>query len=218
MHLRFLLPALLGALLLGGSARADFQYQFTDSSGTASSAFTVNAGSTVDIRVYLLQTGSSTNLSANGLVDGGVSLSFSATAPFTVASTSNITPNSAFGGPNNTSLTTSGGTTTATVQVHNNSPILAPTGGADANRILLGTFTFTGLTAGTAVTLTALPDPSTQNNIDGLNNVLDSMVHNSQAAITVNAVPEPSTLVLTGLLACGFAGAAARRYRRRVVA
>jgi hypothetical protein len=216
MVLRYFLPALVASLLLGSSAKAGFQFQFTDSSGNAASGFTISGpGSTVDIRVYLLQTGGSTNLSANGLVDGGVALQFSSSAPFTVSSAANITPNSAqFAGTNNTSVTTSSGTTTATLQVHNSTPVLAPTSGANANRILLGTFTFTGLSNGSAVVVTALPDPNSANNVDGAGNNLDSMITNSNAAITV--VPEPSALLLTGLLAVGgVAGTAWRRSRRR---
>jgi hypothetical protein len=217
MIMRSLLPALILSLFLGSSARAGFQFQFADSTGAPSTAFSISGpGGTVDIQIWLLQTGGSTNLSANGLVDGGVALQFSSTAPFTVSSASNITPNSAqFGGPNATSLTSSGGTTSATLQVHSSTPVLAPTTGANANRILLGTFTFTGLTSGSAVTLTALPDPNSANNVDGLGNNLDGMITNSSAAITV--VPEPGTLVLTSLLAAGgLAGAVWRRYRRRV--
>jgi hypothetical protein len=217
MILRYLLPALVASLLLGSPARADYQFQFADSSGNPGSGFTINSvGSTVAIQVYLLQTntGTSNTLTTNGLVDGGLALQFSSTAPFTISSTSNITPNTAqFGGTNNTSLTTSGGTTTATLQVHNNTPVVAPTSGANANRILLGTFTFTGVSSGSAITVTAFPDPGSANNIDGAGNNLDGFISQSQAAITV--VPEPSTLVLTGLLAVGgLTGAAWRRYRR----
>ena len=214
MILRYLLPALVASLLLGSPAKAGFQFQFTDSSGNASSGFTINPTTgTVDIRVYLLQSGGSTNLTANGLVAGGVALQFSSSGPFTVTSASNITPNSAFG-QNNTSVTSNGGTTSATLQVQNSSPVFAPTTGADANRILLGTFTFTGLSNGTGVVITTLPDPSSANNVDGLGNNLDPMITNSSTTITV--VPEPSSLLLTGLLAVGgITGAAWRRSRRR---
>jgi hypothetical protein len=218
MHLRYLLPALVGALLLGGRARADFQFQFTDSTGAAASAFTINGiGNTVDIRVYLLQTGGSTNLTAAGLTDGGVSLQFSSSGHFTVSSASNITPNSAqFAGPNNTSLTTNAGTTSATLQVHNNSGVLAPTTGADANRILLGTFRFTGTSIGSGLTVTALPDPMNPNNVDGNGVNLDSMIHSSSASISV--VPEPGSLILAGLAGSALCFGAWRRRRAAVTA
>jgi len=217
MRPRSLVVALVGCLLAVGSARADLVFQFADASGNASSAFTVNAGSTVDVRVYLLQTSSTTTLSSAGLLDGGVALKFSSTAPFTVSSSSAITPSSAFGGPNNTNVSTSGGTTTASVQVHDDGGVLAPTTGADANRILLGTFTFSGLSAGSAVTVSAFPDPKSANNVDGNHNNLDSLITQSSAAITVVAVPEPSTVILCALGTCAV-GVGAWRRRRRAAA
>jgi hypothetical protein len=221
MTLRTILSALVGVFLLGGTARADFVFQFAGSNGVATSNFGVAQGSTVDVRVYLVQTNgptvNSTNLSANGLSDGNVALTFSSTAPFSIASASNITPNSAFVGPNGTSLTTSGGTTTATLQVHSSPAfVFAPTSGADANRILLGTFTFTGVSPGSALTVTALPNAGS-NFVDGAGNTLDSLISNASAAITVTAIPEPGTVILTGLFAAGF-GAHAWRRRRRAAA
>jgi hypothetical protein len=112
-------------------------------------------------------------------------------------------------------VTSNGGTTSANLTVHNSSPVFTGSG-ADANRILLGTFTFTGLSNGTGVVVTTLPDPSGANNVDGMGNVLDSMISNSSTTITV--VPEPGTLLLTGLLAAGgLTGAAWRRMRRQTV-
>jgi hypothetical protein len=218
MKLPAFAATLLACLALAGPARADFSYQFADAGGTASSNFTVSQGGTVDIRVYLLQTGGSTNLTAAGLTDGGVSLTFSASGPFTVTSTANIFPGPDFGGTNHTSLSTNSGTTTATVQVHNSTPVLAPTSGADQNRILLGTFRFSGVTPGSDLTVTTLPDPNSANNIDGNGVNLDSMIHNSSAAITVTAVPEPGSIVLTGLAASGFGFGLWKRRRRKVLA
>jgi hypothetical protein len=48
--------------------------------------------------------------------------------------------------------------------------------------------------------------------------VIDGLISNANLAITVTAVPEPGTLVLTGLLAGGVAGAGVRRLRRRQTA
>jgi hypothetical protein len=212
MRLRFLLPAVAAVLLLAGPTRADFTYQFADSSGTATNAFSVTVGSTINIRVYLLQQGGSTNLSSNGLVDGGVALQYSSSSPHaSISSASNITPNSAFGGPNNNSLSTSSGTTSAVVQVHDNAGVFAPTSGTDANRILLGTFTFTGNTTGSTTINTAFPDANNPNNVDGANNNLDSMVHLPTAAISV--VPEPSAMALCGIGAVALGVGAWRRRR-----
>jgi hypothetical protein len=90
---------------------------------------------------------------------------------------------------------------------------MAPTSGTTAGAILLGTFTFTGVSAGSTLTLTAQPHPAPfQNNILGDGTQIDPLIANSSAVITVTAVPEPSTLVLTGLTASviGFG-----RWRRR---
>jgi hypothetical protein len=214
----YLSLAFLACLVATAPGRADFVFQFADTSGTPTSTFTVNQGSTVGVNVYLVQQGGSTNLSSNGLVDGGVSLQFSSSGPFTISSASNITPNAAFAGANTTSLSTNAGTTTATLRVHDNSGVFAPTTGPDANRILLGTFTFSGVSPGTGLTVTALPDPNSANNVDGASTNLDSMIHNSSASITVTAVPEPGSLILTGLAASAFGFGAWRRRRRKFVA
>jgi hypothetical protein len=220
MSLRTVLWALVGVFLLGGPARADFVFQFADASGTPTSAFQVGTGGTLPIQVYLLQTSgpttSSTNLSANGLSDANFALTFSSSAPFSIASSGNITANSAFVGPNSTSLSTSGGVTTAALTLHSSpSFVFAPTTGANANRILLGTFTFTGgATQGQALTVTALPGSS--NFVDGAGNTLDSLITNASFSLTVT--PEPGTLVLTGLFAAGVSAGAWRRRRRAAAA
>jgi hypothetical protein len=216
MHLRLFTIALAATLLLAGAARADFQYEFAQG-GTVGTSFSVAQGSTIDIQVYLLQTNgpttNSTNLTAKGLSFGGVALQYSASAPFSIASTSAITPNSAFS-TSSPALSTSSGTTTASLQLQNDSPVFAPTTGTNAGAILLGTFTFTGSSVGTSTTVSALPNANGANNVDGAGTNLDSLIANSSASITVTAVPEPGSVVLTGLLALGIAGAARRRLRR----
>src|SRR5262249_11987684 len=145
MRMRFLtVLATLGLLAAGPTARADYQFIFTDSTGTAASSFSVSQGSTIDIRVYLAETGTTT-LPDTRLSDGGVKLTYDQSIA-KVANASAITPNGAFDfaskstGVNFASLnlTQDGGS----------SPVAAPSSGADANRILLGTFTFTGISAG----------------------------------------------------------------------
>jgi hypothetical protein len=203
---------LVVAALFGGAgaARADYSFVFADGSGTVSNNFTVNQGSTVDIRVYLTQSGADTGLSSSGLQAGGVQLNFNQ-AIANVASSSAITPNPAFDA-NSKSV----GTGTATLNVNQvlTAPVVAPTSGADANRVLLGTFTFSGISGGTTATFTTDPHPGLNDNVLGNGTVLDSLIHNSSAVITV-AVPEPGTLVLTGLIATGVAGTAIRRVRRK---
>jgi hypothetical protein len=205
----------LALLLSSDTAGAAYTFQFTDSSGATQTSFNIaGVGQTVDIRVYLLQSGSDTGLSSSGLKSGGVGLSFDQTIA-TVASTSAITPNAAF---DTSSKSVGTGTATANVAQVLNAPITAPTSGADANRILLGTFTFTGVSGGTTSTVTFDPHPApTNDNVLGNGTVLDSLIVNSSVTITV-AVPEPSTFVLTGLVGTGIAAAALRRFRRRQAA
>jgi hypothetical protein len=225
MHLRYLLTT-VAALLLTGSVQADFAYVFVntaDSTNTPTNTFNVGQGSTVTIAVYLEQTNgpttNSTNLSANGLVAGGVALQYSSTAPFSTTAGA-ITPNSAFLGPNNSGVSTSGNTTSAVLQVNSSSPVYGATvlGGSSSSNaaVLLGTFTFTGNTVGSAVTVSALPNASSANNVDGAMNNLDSLIQNSSATITVVAVPEPASILLTSLAVAGFgAGVVRRRFFRK---
>jgi hypothetical protein len=211
----------VAGLLLGtGTARADYVYQFADSSGNVSSNFSVAVGSTVSIEVFITQTGSTTGLSATGLNQGGVAVTGYSTSTATVPNTSAITPNdSNNGGPFNPAFTsTNVSGNTASVQVGLASGgVMAPTSGANANRILLGTFTFTGVSAGVTNVVTTSPNPGSNVNILADGTVIDP-VGNVNAVINVTAVPEPSTFVLAGLLATGIAGAAWRRSHRRVAA
>jgi hypothetical protein len=192
----------------GGAARADYQFQFADASGNTSSAFTVNQGSTVDIKVYLVETNGGTTLSTTGLSSGGVKLTGYNTG---VATVTNAAGNPGF------DFSTTGIPTATVNNYQDTSPTLkAPTSGADANRILLGTFTFTGVSAGSTLAVTA--DPGALNdNVLGSGfgaTAIDGLIQNASASITVTAVPEPGTIVLTGLLATGLAGAGFRRVRR----
>jgi hypothetical protein len=84
------------------------------------------------------------------------------------------------------------------------SPIVFPPGG-DPNRILLGTFTFTGLTTGiTAISVADLdPTIGVDDIITGLGTALDSLITSGNASIAVN--PEPSSFAIATLfsLLCG---------------
>jgi len=89
--------------------------------------------------------------------------------------------------------------------------------GPTEDRILLGTFRFTGLTNGSMTINTADPNPAfgSDDTVTGGNVVLDPSIANSSAQITVVNVPEPGTMVLAGLLASGIAGVGLRRARRK---
>ncbi|MBY0459578.1 MAG: PEP-CTERM sorting domain-containing protein, partial [Gemmataceae bacterium] len=112
-------------------------------------------------------------------------------------------------------LTTSGSTTTARAFLFMDSgtaAVTAPTSGADANRILLATFTFTGVTPGQSSTIAVDPSAGADNVLaSGIN--LDPFITAGQTAtINVTAIPEPGTFALAGLVLAG--AGAARRFRR----
>jgi hypothetical protein len=206
---RLSVPATLLMMLFGGAARADYQFVFTDSSGNVQTSFSVAQGSTIDIKVYLVQSGSDTGLSSSGLTDGGVKLNYTASVA-KVNSTSNITPNPAF---DTSSSSISSGSAILNVSQDTSGPVKASTTGTDANRILLGTFTFTGVSAGSTTVSTADPHPSLNDNVLAGGTALDASILNSNAAITVTAVPEPGSLLLVGL---GLAATAVTTVRRRL--
>jgi len=76
-----------------------------------------------------------------------------------------------------------------------NFPVFPP---SSTDRVWLGTFTFTGLSPG-SVQITAMDNPDSDNTLTGLGTVLDASIDSSQASI--NAVPEPSVLVVFAGLA-----------------
>jgi hypothetical protein len=214
MRIRYLLVVAV-LTLLPGRGSADYIFEFFDPvAGTFTNNFTLNVGASANVQVYLAQTGSTTTLTTGpGLKAGGVALSFNQTIA-NVTSTSAISPSSAFD-----TSTKSVGTGTAGLNVFQttSSPVLAPTTGPTANAILLGTFTFTGVSAGSTLALTAEPHPAPfQNNVLGDGTGIDSLIANSSAVITVVAVPEPGSLVLTGLAASAISLGIWRR--RRVAA
>jgi hypothetical protein len=205
MNFRLLL-AFGCALLAGAAARADFTYQFADSTGAAANTFSVQQGATVDVRVYILATGSDT-LTNNGLTAAGVTLN--TTSPG-VANVTAVAANTAQF--NNGHSTTTG--SSASVSEFASAPVTSSGTGA-SDRVLVGTFTFTGATVGQTLTISAVPGLS-PDNVRADNSNIDTQLTNNAASafITVTAVPEPGTLALTGTLVLGMTGAALRRIRR----
>src|SRR5262249_19927145 len=123
------------------------------------------------------------------------------------------TPNPVFDFSN--SSTATGSATLNMSQDSGSAPVTAPTSGVDANRVLLGTFTFTGVSSGTALIQTADPHPTLADNVLHDGTVWDPVIVTPSAPIPATAVPEPSTLLLTGLAAGGGGLASFRRWRRR---
>jgi hypothetical protein len=207
--------AALAALFTGTAARADYVYEF-DSGSTPMSSFTVAAGSTVTVNVYLKELDTNGTLQSQGLQSAGVNVISDAPSAASVASASAIAANPGFA---NQSNSVSGGTATLQADNFGNANIVFPASG-DPNRILLGSFTFTGNAAGTANLTAQNIDPTGEfsYNVTGSGNSLDSLISNGTATITVTAVPEPGGLLLGGLAAAGLGVGAWRRWRKRVLA
>jgi len=203
--------ALLGLLAAGTPARADYTYQFADSSGNAANSFNVGVGQTVDIRVYILATSPDTlNGGQNGLAAAGVQLN---TATPSIATVTAVTPNAAFDAGSSTATGAH-----ASVSEFSSSTNGVQSGGSGANdRVLLGTFTFTGVSAGQTLTVSALPGLA-PDNVKADGTIIDAaLLTNTQTAVITVAVPEPGTLMLTGLFAVGLATASVRRLRRPTI-
>lgn len=212
------LLALFG-LMLASPVRADFVWEF-DLAGVPTTNFIIpGVGSTVDVQIYLKETNGGTVLATQGLFGAGVQVTFnSPTGVAAVLSTSDITLNNgaaAFNdaAPQKVQSSTSAGFTEATDISHFVFP--------DAlNRILFGSFKFTGQSEG-SVTITAMrfaPPPS-DNIITGQNPggiALDSLVPNGSAQITVlgTATPEPGSLLLASMAGMGLASYGVRRRLR----
>jgi hypothetical protein len=210
MRLRYLALAVSALLALCSPTRADYAFQFADGSGNVQNTFTVNVGQTIDVRVYILETGG-TNLQTLGLSAAGIQLNTNTPSISTVSA---VTANSAFDAGH-----TTGTGANAFVSEFSSSSVTAPSSGANANRVLVGTFTFTGVSAGQTLTVTALPGLNPDNVLgDGVTSIDAALANNATSAVITVAVPEPGTLILTGLCAAGLAAAGVRRLRRADVA
>lgn len=206
------------AITLVSRADAQVLYQFADGTGAPTNTFNVVVGDTVSIRIYLLDTtpGAPT-LSANGgLGSAAVRLSYSNAA---AANIPNLTTGAVPATPPWLFGTTNGSVANASAVLNNASnfstgvtPVL--------DRILLGTFTFTGQSAGVS-NLTA-GDPNPGSNTDTTyflgGTGLDSLIGSSNAVLTVVAVPEPfSPMAVLGGSALVAWGVRLRRRSRDLV-
>jgi hypothetical protein len=197
--------------LAAPSAQAGFVYQFADTSGVATTNFTVaGPGGTVTVRAYLLETDGSVLLNEE-LFSASVALAFDLPAGVaTVSGVGDIAPNAAFANllpAPSVSATEAGFTGDVGF-----GPFLAPA----ANRIFLGEFTLTGLSAGTTTLTLRDRNPFTDDTVTGFGTILDGDIGTATATLTVqgpaNAVPAPGGLGLA-LLGTGLC-ALARGWRR----
>jgi hypothetical protein len=204
-------------ILAAGRADAGYQFVFGDTSGNLKTNFDLNykTSTFVDVNVYLQATGTTdiSNLRTNGLKTFGVQLGYTGVnAKVVSAASPNIKTNAAFGDVEAVFVTP----TSATANDLINGGTANVTAGAADDKILLATFRFTGFADGLMTIGTADPDVNfgVDDTIDGNNVVLDALIANTNATITVTNVPEPGTLALGGVLAAGLAAARLRRARR----
>jgi hypothetical protein len=197
-------------------AQAASTYQFVFDQAN----YDVAPGGTVAVHVFLremLGPVSPSVLDTEGLSSAGVEVSFNnaplPTDPAKVLDTFGIIPNPLFDGSGGMGLV-NGISAGFHMEIFASSPVVLPTGGPSVFDALLGTFIFTaGVVPGEVTHLVATDfNPLFDDNITGLSNVLDSLISDGFATITV--VPEPSGLLLAAISALGFIAAGRRRTHR----
>lgn len=187
----------------GASARAGFSLSF-DSAGYAIAA----PGGTAMVRLLVAQDATGPQVTpADPLIAGSVRVSFGGTAGVAAV----LVDGDVSAGP---------GWDSAGIEVlaDHVELSLASLNGLDfaAGPILLGTFTFRGLAAGTTILSAAELDPATPDFITASGIVLDPVApaNASLAVRAAGAVPEPSSLA-SGSIAVLFVLGGLRRHRAR---
>ena len=181
-------------LFMSSQAQADIVYQFDATN------YSVAPGATVDVEVFIVQTGNTTNdpvdLSTDGLESAAVRVFFDGNPPTDraeVLSTGNITFNPQFG---DSALEQSDVMPGISAGLADSIDFTAnPVTGTN---ILVGTFTFTaGLVPGEVTNLRATDFGVLDDTIAGDANFtsLDDIIVDGVATITVTAIPEPGSMI-----------------------
>ena len=185
-------------LFMSSQAQADIVYQFDATN------YSVAPGATVDVEVFIVQTGNTTNdpvdLSTDGLESAAVRVFFDGNPPTDraeVLSTGNITFNPQFG---DSALQESDVMPGISAGLADSIDFVAnPVTGTN---ILVGTFTFTaGLVPGEVTNLRATDFGDFDDTIAGDANFtpLDDIIVDGVATITVTAIPEPGSMIFAGI-------------------
>jgi hypothetical protein len=206
---RLFLLAVVATAFLTGTVRADFVFEFGTTAGTAVPNGTIvpvtPGGGTVTLNLYLRESVGGTILSTQGLFTASFQVAYSnpAVAAVTAASKGPAFTNTFAG---NISI---GPTATTVPEATQFNAFAFPDA---SNRVLLGTFTFTGGTAGTSnITVQVFQPPAFQT---GTNANIDSQINQGFITLSTVGVPEPTSLILSGLGATGFVSAWLRRRTR----
>ena len=181
-------------LFMSSQAQADIVYQFDATN------YSVAPGATVDVEVFIVQTGNTTNdpvdLSTDGLESAAVRVFFDGNPPTDraeVLSTGNITFNPQF---DDIALEQSDVMPGISAGLADSINFTAnPVTGTN---ILVGTFTFTaGLVPGEVTNLRATDFGDFDDTIAGDANftALDDIIVDGVATITVTAIPEPGSMI-----------------------
>ncbi len=210
----------LGVLLIWilpcNTSRGDLLFEFGVGDVIMSDIEIPVPGATVPIQVYLSQTGTTTILSDEGLAFAGVRVTFDDPTIAAVLSDTNIQENPAFdldSPPFFPEKEVTGTTAELIVGVDDIfSPVFADSNG----RVLLGEFTFTGLSLGsTNIRAEILDAGGLDYIISGTGVELDGLITPASATLTVTPEPGSVGLALVALGGAAVVGVYRSRRKRR---
>ena len=201
-------------ILPSSTSRGDLLFEFGVGGVIKSNIEIPGPGLTVPIQVYLSQTGTTTILEDEGLALAGIRVTFDDPTIARVRTSSDIQENSAFFViSKDVKLEPPAEPLWAELNMMSDD-IFVPVRpeGTNPNRILLGTFTFTGLALGTTTIRVSDLDPNQDDIITGVGTVLDLI---SPASATLTVTPEPGSVALSLVALGGAAVVGVYRSRRK---